>query len=110
MNTLNEMRFIEKISRPIERRTKEEYVEKFAGWMENLHNKLHQIKSDLTNKFTNQKINNKQKSVVGSLTNEAIDWKKSIRAIENRYIEIFYEGSFKFYRKLHKLNKFSYSL
>ena len=40
------MRFIEKISRPVEKRLKEEYVEKFAGRMESLHNILERIKAE----------------------------------------------------------------
>ena len=40
IDSIYEMRFIEKISRPIERRVKEEYVEKVAGKMEILHAKL----------------------------------------------------------------------
>ena len=72
MDNLNEMRFIEKISRPIERRTKEEYVEKFAGKMECLHNKLENIKSDLTKKLFKEMNSNKQKSIIGSVTNETL--------------------------------------
>lgn len=75
------MRFIEKISRPILRKEKEEYVEKFAGKMENLHNKLDRIKNQLANKFAPEIANNKYRSVVGSVTNRPMDWKKSIKTI-----------------------------
>jgi hypothetical protein len=50
MDNLHEMRFIEKISRPVEKRVKLEIVEKFAGKMERLHSLLEKIKCQLVKK------------------------------------------------------------
>ena len=61
-------------------------------------------------KANTENLNAKPKSVMGSVTHKPIDFKKSIRSIENRYTEVFYEGSFKHYGKLYNLNKFSYPL
>ena len=107
IESLYEMRFIEKISRPIEKRTKEEIVEKFAGRMENLHNILNRIKTSIV--FHPDSMT-KEKSVVGSTTITSFNHRKSIRNIESRYSEVFLEGSFKHYKKLHKLNNFSFPL
>ena len=49
------MRFIEVICRPIEKIKKEEYVEKFAGRMENLHIILEKIRSEIKNKHNESK-------------------------------------------------------
>ena len=76
------MRFIEKISRPVDKRTKEEIVEKFAGRMENLHNILNQIKTS-KNFHSDSMVN--EKSVFGSTTITSFTDKKGIRNIENRY-------------------------
>lgn len=47
---------------------------------------------------------------MGSVTHKPVDWKKSLRAIENKYQEVFLEGSFKHYQKLNQVNVFSYPL
>lgn len=77
--------------------------------MESLHNKLDKIKSEYAERSTLDNTN-KHKSIYGSVTHHPIDWKKSIRTIETRYMEVFYEGSFKYYRKLYQLYQFSYPL
>ena len=81
IDSIYEMRFIEKISRPIERRVKEEYVEKVAGKMEILHAKLEKIRGELADKANPEYGNAKPKSVMGSVTHKPIDFKKSIRSI-----------------------------
>lgn len=58
-----------------------------------------------------------KQSMQGSNTMKVTDWRKSIRTIESRYIEVifekikvFYEGSFKHYKRLMILNNFTYKL
>ena len=81
IDSIYEMRFVEKISRPIGRGVKEEYVEKVAGKMENLHGKLHRIQVELVDKANSENGNMKPRSIVGSATHKPLDWKKSIRTI-----------------------------
>ena len=52
----------------------------------------------------------KSKHKNGYTISHPTDWKKGIRGIENRYIEVFYEGSFKFYPKLYFQNDFPHQL
>lgn len=85
-------------------------VEKFAGKMESLHNKLERIKFEIGERAQSENGNTKGRSVLGSATHKPLDWKKTIRAIENKYIEVLVEGSFKHYPKLYELNSFSYPL
>lgn len=58
-----------------------------------------------------------KQSMQGSNTMKITDWRKGIRTIETRYIEVkiiinevFYEGSFKHYKRLMILNNFPYKL
>ena len=82
------MRFIEKISRPIEKRLKEEYVEKFAGRMESLHNILGRIKTEAY-LYQEQELEGKDKSGYLSTTLQNYPFRKSVRNIESRYGEVF---------------------
>ena len=78
--------------------------------MEGLHHKLDRIKVELGDKSQSQNGNTKGKSVLGSATHKPADWKKSIRAIQNRYIEVFVEGSFKHYQKIYESQSLAYPL
>ncbi len=63
--------------------------------MEMLHHKLSRIEKELSERLTSDvgNINNIQKtkqSMQGSNTMKVTDWRKSIRTIESRYIEVFF--------------------
>ena len=49
--------------------------------MESLHGKLEKIKSEFVDRSPSENGNMKQKSVIGSVTHQPLDWKKSIRRI-----------------------------
>lgn len=104
------MRFIERISRPVERRIKEEIVEKFAGKMEHLHSLLEKIKCQLLKKKSLSHKGYKDQQDPESTTNQQINWKRYVKKIERKYVDIFIEGSFRFYSNLNEQNKFSYRL
>ncbi len=54
--------------------------------MENLHNKLERIKIEIGERNQSENGNAKGRSVLGSATHKPLDWKKTIRSIENRYM------------------------
>ena len=47
INNCYEMRFIEKISRPIDQKNRNQIVEKYAGMMEEIHIKMGNTSSEL---------------------------------------------------------------
>lgn len=90
--------------------------------MEMLHHKLTKIEKECAQKIKSDLLNlnngpKTKQSMQGSNTMRVIDWRKGIRTIETRYIEvilgfkkIFIEGSFKHYKRLMILNNFPYKL
>jgi hypothetical protein len=88
--------------------------------MEMLHHKLNKIEKQCAEKastllsseavINNNNQKNTRQSVQGSKSYRIADWRKNIRTIESRYIEVFLEGSFKHYKRIMDLNGFSYNL
>lgn len=88
LEQLFEARLVERIARPIDRKVREDQIEKYGAKLEALHEKLGKIKSEIIEMAISDNGNARNKSVFGEVTNKPSDWRKIIRSIESKYIEV----------------------
>lgn len=76
------MRLIDRIARPREKIAKQVEINDFALKLNSLHEKMSRIRSEIAESNLSDGLNNRNKSIFGSVTNKTvIDWKKYIRLI-----------------------------
>lgn len=88
LEQLFEARLIERIARPIDRKVREGHIDLYGGRLEALHDKLKRIKAEIIEITYSDAGNNRNKSVFGEMTSKPSDWRKIIRNIETKYIEV----------------------
>lgn len=102
LESLFEARLIERIARPSDRKVREELIERYGNKLEELHLKLEKIKKETAElgALETGTANVGKKSVMGEATRKPGDWRRAIRSIEGKYIEVLVDGSYKFFRKV----------
>lgn len=88
LEQLFEARLIERIARPLDRKVREGHIEQYGARLEQLHDRLKRIKAEIIEITYSDAGNNRNKSVFGEMTSKPSDWRKIIRNIETKYIEV----------------------
>jgi len=104
-----QFRLVDRISRPREKLNKQKDLADLGKLMEDLHDRLSKIRSEITENRLYDGSALRGKSLFSGTNKTTIDWKKYIKLIESRYSEVLLEGSFKYCKKVCAILKLQYS-
>jgi hypothetical protein len=63
-------------------------IKKFAVKLDQLHDRLEKVRSEVVEIGLSENGNTKNRSVMGSVTNRPGEWRKCIHGIETKYVEV----------------------
>ena len=85
LDQLFEARLVDHISRPVDKKIKEEHIDMYRIKLASLHDRLRKILNDAHEKSTQSTNNTKNRSAMGSVSLRPQDWGKLVRNVETRY-------------------------
>ena len=85
---LFQSRLVERIARPIDKKVREQQIDRYGLKLEQLHDKLLKIKNEIVEMNFSEGNNPRNRSVFGEATSKPGDWRKAIRSIQTKYIEV----------------------